>query len=539
MGLCMPDASTVKDPHFNPLCAWLGFPPDALPCDYYALLGLPRFESDTGEINRAAETLIAHVREIRPGPYLAEWTQLLDTIRAAKACLCDPEKKQAYDQALRTRRITTLDVNEWSQSRVLTADVDNGPEPSTAHVAAQALQTSPSLSRHTTSVGPTANTETVAPSISLKHFPTRKKPNWLAQIFSVFFLLVSVILAYQMLTAPAWWGARLRVILAAAQLGPRNQEEHPVSFVGNTLSQDSVPAQNPVPQQPSSSRPLPPAQVNNTNPVPPLGETPGSAKSENKPDREEDSGTSTSQSPASQSSAPMPPATGNYGPNHIAELPNNEVEFPNNEVQMPTFQEKQGEEPHEMSPSVESPTDYEAAPPDLRPEIRSGVVHVWQAMAKRNLEAARSKLDQLAGQVTNEAEQQAVEVLDYLLKHVEEFWRALHKIVSTMQAGEEFAIGDAYIVVVEATSEELVIRAAGQNRRYLIRQMPSPLIRLIVSRRFRPGPEADALLGAFLAVDPEGSPQEAEQLWRRANDGVLDVEALLEALKLRPEASPK
>ncbi|HPZ81997.1 MAG TPA: hypothetical protein PL064_01100, partial [Thermogutta sp.] len=76
----MPDASTVKDPHFNPLCAWLGFPPDALPCDYYALLGLPRFESDTGEINRAAETLIAHVREIRPGPYLAEWTQLLDTI---------------------------------------------------------------------------------------------------------------------------------------------------------------------------------------------------------------------------------------------------------------------------------------------------------------------------------------------------------------------------------------------------------------------------------------------------------------------------
>ncbi|HOP77565.1 MAG TPA: hypothetical protein PLD05_08735, partial [Thermogutta sp.] len=226
-------------------------------------------------------------------------------------------------------------------------------------------------------------------------------------------------------------------------------------------------------------------------------------------------------------------------PNHIAELPNNEVEFPNNEVQMPTFQEKQGEEPHEMSPSVESPTDYEAAPPDLRPEIRSGVVHVWQAMAKRNLEAARSKLDQLAGQVTNEAEQQAVEVLDYLLKHVEEFWRALHKIVSTMQAGEEFAIGDAYIVVVEATSEELVIRAAGQNRRYLIRQMPSPLIRLIVSRRFRPGPEADALLGAFLAVDPEGSPQEAEQLWRRANDGVLDVEALLEALKLRPEASSR
>ncbi len=181
----------------------------------------------------------------------------------------------------------------------------------------------------------------------------------------------------------------------------------------------------------------------------------------------------------------------------------------------------------------------EPAAHELRPEFRSGIDQVWQAMAKRDLEAARSRLDQLAGQVTNEAEQQAVEVLDYLLKHVEEFWRTLQRIVSSMRAGEEFAIGDAYIVVVDATPEEIVIRAAGQNRRYLIRQMPTPLIRLIASRRFRPGSEADALLGAFLAVDPEGSPQEAEQLWRRANDGILDVEALLEALGLRSATSSK
>ena len=86
----MSDRSVDRDSNFNPLCFWLGFPANAVPRDYYSLLGLPLFESDTEEISRAAERVIAHVREIRPGPYVAEWTELLDTLQAAKACLCDP-----------------------------------------------------------------------------------------------------------------------------------------------------------------------------------------------------------------------------------------------------------------------------------------------------------------------------------------------------------------------------------------------------------------------------------------------------------------
>jgi len=171
---------------------------------------------------------------------------------------------------------------------------------------------------------------------------------------------------------------------------------------------------------------------------------------------------------------------------------------------------------------------------ELRSELRALIDEMWQAMSKRDLEMARSTLNRLAAEVKNDQERQAVESLDYLLRHLEEFWRTLYRIVPLMKSGEELAIGDTYIVVVEATRDEVVIRAAGQNRRYLIREIPTPLVRVIVARRFQPGPEADALFGAFLAVDPKGDPHEAEQLWRRADDDVLDADVLIDALRFRP-----
>ena len=88
---------------FDPYFEWLGIESGGQPPDHYRLLGLQQFESDAELIGRAADAAMAKVRRIRPGANLAEWSQMLDRLGAAKTCLLDPASKQAYDESLAER----------------------------------------------------------------------------------------------------------------------------------------------------------------------------------------------------------------------------------------------------------------------------------------------------------------------------------------------------------------------------------------------------------------------------------------------------
>ena len=93
--------SRLVQESFDPYAVFLGFPQGQPPKNYYELLGLPLFESDPEKITRAVDALRGQVRHIRPGPYLAQWQQLLDELTAAKLCLLDPVAKSAYDTSVR------------------------------------------------------------------------------------------------------------------------------------------------------------------------------------------------------------------------------------------------------------------------------------------------------------------------------------------------------------------------------------------------------------------------------------------------------
>ena len=85
---------------FDPYSQWLGIVEPQRPVSYYVLLGIAPSESDPQRIAQAADMQAARVRRIRPGPYLAQWSALLDEIAAAKACLKNPQSRAAYDAAL-------------------------------------------------------------------------------------------------------------------------------------------------------------------------------------------------------------------------------------------------------------------------------------------------------------------------------------------------------------------------------------------------------------------------------------------------------
>lgn len=89
---------------FDPYHRWLGIPRKDQPPTHYRLLGIEEFESDAEVIRDAAQRQMAHVRRYQLGPNVALSQEILNRLGAAKACLSDPARRAAYDEALRKRR---------------------------------------------------------------------------------------------------------------------------------------------------------------------------------------------------------------------------------------------------------------------------------------------------------------------------------------------------------------------------------------------------------------------------------------------------
>jgi formylglycine-generating enzyme required for sulfatase activity len=97
---------------FDPYHRWLGIRPEEQPADHYRLLGLARFEDDPEVIRDAAERQIAHVRRYALGQHQAISQKILNELAAAKACLLNPDKKQAYDGTLRQAEACAVEMHQ-------------------------------------------------------------------------------------------------------------------------------------------------------------------------------------------------------------------------------------------------------------------------------------------------------------------------------------------------------------------------------------------------------------------------------------------
>jgi hypothetical protein len=128
---------------FDPYAQWLGIVEPQRPVNYYVLLGIAPSESDPARIAQAADMQAARVRRIRPGPYLVQWSALLDEIAAAKACLTNPQARAAYDAAL---------VGQRSAPQMVAAPSATGGAVAGPH--GQSGQTAQPLTAATTSAQP-------------------------------------------------------------------------------------------------------------------------------------------------------------------------------------------------------------------------------------------------------------------------------------------------------------------------------------------------------------------------------------------------
>jgi formylglycine-generating enzyme required for sulfatase activity len=88
---------------FDPYHKWLGIPKAEQPPHHYRLLGIAPFESDPEVIEAAADRQMAYIRQCATGPYTKESQQILNALSAARVCLLNAAKKQAYDRELGER----------------------------------------------------------------------------------------------------------------------------------------------------------------------------------------------------------------------------------------------------------------------------------------------------------------------------------------------------------------------------------------------------------------------------------------------------
>ena len=104
---------------FDPYRKWLGIPPDEQPPHHYRLLGIGLFESDPDVIANAADRQMTHVRTFQSGKYAAESQRILNELAAARVCLLDPEKRTAYDAALKLKQPAGVPLSPAMPSPVM------------------------------------------------------------------------------------------------------------------------------------------------------------------------------------------------------------------------------------------------------------------------------------------------------------------------------------------------------------------------------------------------------------------------------------
>jgi hypothetical protein len=88
---------------FDPYHKWLGIPAEEQPASHYRLLGIPLYEPDQEVIASAAVQRMNWLRTFQSGANGADAKRLLAELAQAWACLLNPQRKQDYDNQLRSQ----------------------------------------------------------------------------------------------------------------------------------------------------------------------------------------------------------------------------------------------------------------------------------------------------------------------------------------------------------------------------------------------------------------------------------------------------
>jgi len=150
------------------------------------------------------------------------------------------------------------------------------------------------------------------------------------------------------------------------------------------------------------------------------------------------------------------------------------------------------------------------------------------ALAERNPGKVEEQLNLAMLEASSAESMAAINRMRTLQESYQEFWHAVRESIKGLKAVDELEVDGKKMIVIDADTEHLSVRADGQSRDYKIEKLPTNMALSLANQWLRPGdPNSKVVLGAFLAVDPKGNRERARQLWQEAAAGGSEVAKIL------------
>jgi hypothetical protein len=144
------------------------------------------------------------------------------------------------------------------------------------------------------------------------------------------------------------------------------------------------------------------------------------------------------------------------------------------------------------------------------------VAAAWQALAKRDVEQAKSEIANAAKGAKGADQKAELGQLKLLALCIERFWQAVDAELKRLVAGDELDLSGTRVSVVESSPKGLTLHVEGKNQKKSRDALPGRWALAVAEHRFDNSPANKLLLGAFLAVDPQGDRNRARQVWQKA-----------------------
>lgn len=172
--------------------------------------------------------------------------------------------------------------------------------------------------------------------------------------------------------------------------------------------------------------------------------------------------------------------------------------------------------------------------------FKQAVYEARRALAHRDLAGAERHIAAASGSAQTSSDMDALDRLKTLLDNLRQFWEGAAASMARFQPLEEIVLGGSRFVVVESAPDYLAVKSEGRVLRFKATSLSAQFLMRIADRDFGRDAGSRAIIGTFLAVDPEGDRALARRYWQEAARAGFDTEKLMpeldEAAYRRPAA---
>jgi len=187
------------------------------------------------------------------------------------------------------------------------------------------------------------------------------------------------------------------------------------------------------------------------------------------------------------------------------------------------------EEPEKAEPTIDA---QKAA------TFARAVAEARAAFSDRDMDSARKHMKTAADNAQTPEDGGQVDRLKTMQENLTQFWDGIRVAMAKYSPTDEIVVKNMRAIVVESGRDQLTVRAEGRTGRYRATTLPTPFVMVMIEQFLGKDPGSKAIIGTFLAVDPNGDRALAKRYWREAARAGFDTEKLLHELDGTASAGP-